>query len=405
MQERKVKEYIETSWDKAVTEYSSPSFCLPYSFVPPCINGEFRVLYYWDTYFTNVGLPADGRLDLALDNVHSLLYALKTFGCVPNCVKENGADYASQPPLLGLMIRDIYAVSKNDEWLASAVADLETEYAFWMRERITPIGLNQYAGNTQDESLLAGYYEYVAERLPLPMDIDRREKALRGKHFLAEGESGEDFTPRYARHNALDYVQIDLNAHLYGVEDFLSAYYLGKDEAKSEEYRARKEKRLALLNTYCYDEEQGVYFDYDFLAKKRSNVFCAACFLPWFYGFARNTVGLKMLFERLFGGNGIYACMDVGDRSYQWGYPNIWAPHQYFAYEALKRNGLTAEANRLAKGYVSLLASVFEKTGALWERYDDGGVAPSLEYTTQEMLGWTAGVYNHFYNALYAVQK
>lgn len=400
MRERAVKKYIEESWDIALTKLETPTFPLPYSFVPPCIHGEFRVLYYWDTYFTNVGLLADGRVDLALNNVNALLYALQEFGCVPNCVKENGADYASQPPLLGLMIRALFAATKDGEWLAKAVAALETEYAFWMRERITPIGLNQYGGNANDEALLAEYYDYVATRLPLPLDISEKEKAERAKNFLAEGESGEDFTPRYERHNALDYVQIDLNAHLYGVEQFLASYYQTKNLIKSEQYRQKQKKRLRLLEAYCYDKEQGIYFDYDFVAKKRSNVICAACFLPWFYGFGVGMDGLKRIFDRLFSGSGIYACEDLGDRSYQWGYPNIWAPHQYFAYEALVRNGLEEEAKRLAKGYVALLAVAFEKTGCLWERYDDEGVAPSLEYTTQEMLGWTAGVYNHFYKAL-----
>ena len=55
---------------------------------------------------------------------------------------------------------------------------------------------------------------------------------------------------------------------------------------------------------------------------------------------------------------------------------------------------------RLAQGYVTLLANSFEKTGCLWERYDEKGVAPALEYATQEMLGWTAGVYNHFYQEI-----
>ena len=396
------KKYILKSWDKALTQLKTSTFSLPYTFVPPCINGEFRVLYYWDTYFTNVGLLADGRTELALNNVNTLLYALNEFGCVPNCVKENGADYASQPPLLGLMIRDVFAATKDEEWFAKAVADLEKEYDFWMQERMTAIGLNQYSGNTNNEALLCEYYDYVATRLPLPLNIGVQEKVTRAKHFLAEGESGEDFTPRYGEHNALNYVQIDLNAHLYGVEEFLCDYYRDKNSSKSEQYRQKKEMRLQLLHTYCYDAEQGVYFDYDFVTKKRSNVISAACFLPWFYGFEIRRYGLKTVFEHLFGGNGVYACEDVGDQSYQWGYPNIWAPHQYFAYEALRRNGLTEEAERLAKGYIGLLAAAFEKTGCLWERYDDNGVAPSLEYTTQEMLGWTAGVYNHFYKELFS---
>lgn len=392
-----VKQYIEQSWENALTELKTPTFSLPYAFVPPCVNGEFRVLYYWDTYFTNVGLIADGRADLALNNVNTLLYALNMFGCVPNCVKENGAEYASQPPLLGLMIQDVYRATKDEEWLSKAVQGLEREYDFWMRERITKIGLNQYGGNCNNEASLCGYYDYVATRLPLPTDIPFAEKVQRGRNLLAEGESGEDFTPRYENHNALNYVQIDLNAHLYGVEEFLCNYYQDKNEQKSQQYRANLEKRLQLLNKYCYDVEKGIYFDYNFVTQKQSGVICAACFTPWFYGFGGGRYGLKAVFDRLSCKSGIYACENFCDASYQWGYPNLWAPHQYFAYEALRKNGLIAEANALLNGYMKLLSDVFEKTGCLWERYHEDGVAPSLEYTTQEMLGWTAGVYNHFY--------
>ena len=395
-----LKNYVKNSWDKALTRLETPTFVLPYSFVPPCVNGEFRVLYYWDTYFTNVGLIADDKTELAKDNVNALLYALDLFGCVPNCVRENGADFASQPPLLGLMIQDIYRATKDGAWLEKAVRGLEKEYVFWMQNRMTEIGLNQYGGNMKEPTELAGYYDYVATRLHLSTDMPISEKAARGAHFLAEGESGEDFTPRYERHNALDYVQIDLNAHLYGVEDFLARYYADKDAEKNAYYLAQKQIRFERIEKYCYDPRTGVYFDYDFVAKKRSGVVCAACFTPWFYGFGKDRAPLKKVYETLKNSGGVYACEDTGEHTYQWGYPNIWAPHQFFAYEGLKRSGLLIEARELAENYTRLLEGAFEKTGGLWERYTPDGVAPSLEYTTQEMLGWTAGVYNHFYNEI-----
>lgn len=395
-----LRNYVKQSWEKAKTELKTPSFSVPYAFVPPCIHGEFRVLYYWDTYFTNVGLIADGEKELAKSNVNTLLFALNRFGCVPNCVRERGADFASQPPLLGLMIQDLYQADKDEVWLCSAVQALEKEYAFWMQKRNTAIGLNQYRGNTNDEQALAGYYDYVATRLHLSVDMPANEKAARGANFLAEGESGEDFTPRYERHNALDYVQIDLNAHLYGVEDFLFRYYQDKDEVKSAYYGEQKFARLQRIEKYCLDKETGVYYDYDFVQGKRSNILCAACFLPWFYGFGKNKKGLEKVYQALQNAGGVYACQDVGDCSYQWGYPNVWAPHQYFAYRALKQNGLKKQADALAENYTRLLAKEFEKTDCLWERYTPEGVAPSLEYTTQEMLGWTAGVYNYLYDEI-----
>lgn len=393
-----VREYISAGWERAETKLETPTFSLPCSFVPPCAVGEFRVLYYWDTYFTNVGLLQDGRADLAKNNVNVLLYVLDKFGCVPNCAQEGGANYASQPPLLFMMIRDLFLVTGDKEQLAKGIAGLEKEYAFWQEKRSTPIGLNQYKGNTDHEETLADYYDYVTTRVSgLPTDIPLSEKAWRGKNLLAEGESGEDFTPRYGQHLALNFVQVGLNSHLYAMEDFLSQYFADKDEKKSAFYAQNRDKRRALMKKYCYDEESGIWFDYDFVNGKRSKVRCVACFLPYFHGLAEDGRGLDELCERLLCPCGVYACEDLGKSGYQWGYPNIWAPYQFFAYNALKRYGHLEQAKAVRDGYKNLVETCFEKTGEIWERYVENGVAPSTEYTTQKMLGWSAGVYNYFY--------
>lgn len=391
-------EFIKKSWGKARITASERDLPLPYPFVPPSFDetGMLRTLYYWDTYFTNIGLIADGHIDWAKENVEDLLYALHHFGCVPNYTRKDGADFCSQPPLLSLMVRDIFAVTHDEVWLQRAVEGLEKEYVFWMTKRMTPIGLNQYGCNATEEKILLEYYEYVSTRLELPQDIPTEEKMRIAKNFVAEAESGEDYTPRYAHHNALDYVQIDLNAHLYGLEAFLESYFTGKDDEKSAYYRAQKEKRVMLIEKYCFHEELGIYCDYDFISGKKNEIICAACFLPYFYGFAQKNGNLRLVYERLKTKGGVTSCQDIGTYEYQWGYPYIWAPYQYFAYEALVTYGLKDEAEELRNNYMRLLYSVFEKTGVLWERYDENGAAKDLEYPTQKMLGWTAGVYRYF---------
>ena len=243
---------------------------------------------------------------------------------------------------------------------------------------------------------LIEYYEYVSTRVELPKDISAKEKTLIAKNFIAEAESGEDFTPRHKRHNALDYVQIDLNSHLYGVEDFLSRYFKNKDEEKSLYYRNQKTRRLELIEKYCFNEKVGVYCDYNFVEDKKNEIVCCACFLPYFYRFARKNSNLLSVYNVLRSNGGVVACQDTGESNYQWGYPNIWAPYQYFAYNALWYYGFQKEAEELRLNYKTLLERVFDETGALWERYDENGNAADLEYPTQEMLGWTAGVYNYF---------
>lgn len=392
-----LNDFIKEGWGKARTYSSGTDIEMPFAFVPPSIKGDFRTLYYWDTYFTNIGLILDNHVDWALENVNNLLYVLDHFNCVPNYTRKDGADYCSQPPLLCLMVKDIYQQTRDDKWLAKAVEGLEKEYSFWMNERITAIGLNQFGYNTKSEEKLKGYYEYVSTRIELPQDISLAKKMQAARNFIAEAESGEDFTPRYTNHNALDYVQIDLNSHLYGVEDFLSDYFADKDAVKSLYYNRQKTNRLALIQKYCYDEESGLYFDYDYVKQTKSNRICSACFLPYFYGYAVDGRGLKTLFEKLKTKSGIVSCEDIEVYSYQWGYPNIWAPHQYFACVALENYKFIEDAKYLRNGYLNLLSSVFNKTGALWERYNENGNAADLEYPTQQMLGWTAGVFRYFY--------
>lgn len=393
-----LREYIRTSWVKAVTEKKTGTLILPYPFVPPCVEGDFRVIYYWDTYFTNVGLIMDGKIKCAKYNVDNLLYSLDYFGCVPNYTQDEGAKWCSQPPLLRLMVEDVYKVIQDENWHHDALLKLEKEYAFWMKERISKIGLNQYGTNEKSEEELAWYYDTtVCSRLDVPKDISVAEKAQSARNFVAEAESGEDFTPRYRCHNALDYTQIDLNSHLYGLEDYLAHAYAGKDAEKSAYYARKREARLALIEQYCLDKRSGIYSDYDFVVQQRSDRICAACFLPYFYGFAKDGVGVKTIYKKLKTKGGVVACEDTGDYSYQWGYPNIWALHQYFAYVALKNYGHEEEATELRRAYMQNLEKEFAKTGNIWERYDENGIAKDLEYKTQPMLGWTAGVYNYFW--------
>ena len=398
-EQRSLIEFIKEGWSRARTTAGEADLDLPYSFIPPSISeqGLHRTLYYWDTFFTNVGLIEDGYIKWARENVDNLLYALKYFGCVPNYTRKDGADFCSQPPLLCLMIKDVYEATEDAIWLKTAVEGLESEYAFWMKERITPLGLNQHGCNATDREVLLYYYGYVSSRIALDQTLSDEEKIRKAKNFVAEAESGEDFTPRYENHNALDYVQIDLNAHLYGVEDFLSKYFADKDAQKASFYNARKKHRLELIEKYCFNEKTGTYCDYNFVADKKNDIICAACFLPYFYGFARKNGNLSYIYQTLKTKGGVVSCQDTGDNIYQWGYPFIWVPHQYFAYKALVDYGLNAEAEELRLNYMHLLSSVYERTGVLWERYDENGEAKDLEYPTQQMLGWTAGVYRHFY--------
>ena len=186
-----LNEFIKKGWKEARTTAGERDLPLPYPFVPPSYtkDGMHRTLYYWDTYFTNIGLIADGHIEWAIENVENLLYALHYFGCVPNYTRKDGADFCSQPPLLALMVEDVFNVTHDEAWLKRAVEGLEKEYAFWMEKRMTSIVLNQYGYNATDEKALLEYYEYASTRVELAQNIPLEEKLRIAKNFIAEAES------------------------------------------------------------------------------------------------------------------------------------------------------------------------------------------------------------------------
>ena len=87
---------------------------------------------------------------------------------------------------------------------------------------------------------------------------------------------------------------------------------------------------------------------------------------------------------------------------YQWGYPNSWAPNNWWAYLANNRVGNQEKAKTIIKNYLDTVSAEFEKSGKLYEKYDavQGGKAVVNEYEVPEMLGWTAGVFSRFFNIL-----
>ena len=73
---------------------------LHYPYVVP--GGRFRELYYWDSYFTLLGLVRDGRRDLAQGIVDNFADLITRYGHVPNGTRTYYLS-RSQPPVFFLM--------------------------------------------------------------------------------------------------------------------------------------------------------------------------------------------------------------------------------------------------------------------------------------------------------------
>ena len=100
--EAPVQDHINKLWDILARvpekeDFYSSRIALPYPYIVP--GGRFNEIYYWDSYFTMLGLQVSGRIDMIEDMVKNFAHMIKEFGFIPN---GNRSYYLgrSQPSLL-----------------------------------------------------------------------------------------------------------------------------------------------------------------------------------------------------------------------------------------------------------------------------------------------------------------
>ena len=74
-----VSEFINKYFGDTVkhkTEDEGRILGLPYPYTTPCANELFIEFFYWDTYFTNVGLIAEGNIEQAKNNADNMAYII-----------------------------------------------------------------------------------------------------------------------------------------------------------------------------------------------------------------------------------------------------------------------------------------------------------------------------------------
>ncbi len=391
-----VIDYIKKNWHRSIyldepgTGFGGVD--LPFEYTSPCIKGEghFYFFFYWDTYFTNVGLLRHGLCDTAKNNIKNMFYLIDRQGYMPNHV---GIHNRSQPPYLCQMVKEYVAATGDHAFRQQALPYLRHEYNWWITARHTPTGLQRHGHHDTAEGCREFYGIQRIIALGHSVDASDECKSRVGGQFMAEAESGWDFCQRFDA-RCLDYNAVDLNGLLYSYETYLAE----ADAVNAAGYwQDRAAKRKEWVNTYLWSDEKGWFFDYDFVNHRHSQVYSLAAMLPLFTGLASaeqvaKMVGNLHVLERDHGiavANELEGCTD-----YQWSYPNMWAPMVYLTVEGLRRYGYESEAKRIAQKFVDTSLSLFAETGRLWEKTnaETGGLAAG-EYAAAPMLGWSAGVF------------
>ena len=406
-------------------------------FVVP--GGRFNEMYGWDSYFESVGLLIDGKTKLAKAMADNFQYEIEYYGKILNA---NRSYYLTrtQPPFYSSLIREVYEITRDKKWLHKHLNTAIKEYeTVWMVEgkRLTSNGLNRYLaeGIGIPPECEEGHFDSVIEPLAKAKNSSINnyiEQYDHGKiqnpeldqyfiHDRSVRESGHDTSYRIEG-NCADLNLVDLNAMLYKYEtdfadlirdefdghfgNFTSAYWVEKAEDRKD-----------LVNQYLWNDQKGIYLDYNVKTNTQSDFVAATTLMPMWANMcslqqaeALVEFALPLLLEK----GGIAGCSKESRGAIsalrpqrQWDYPNGWAPHQMMIWKGLLNYGYTNEAQELIYRWLYMITrNAVDYNGTIPEKYDVveathkvfaeyGNVGTDFEYITQEGFGWMNASYQY----------
>ncbi|KAG5458946.1 MAG: glycoside hydrolase [Olpidium bornovanus] len=296
-------------------------------------------MYGWDSYFEALGLMIDGRLDLAKNMVDNFVYEIKHYGKILNANRSYSLT-RSQPPFLTEMSLRVFErlpadrEKENVAWLHEAFAAAIREYyEVWMSPpRLDPkTGLSRYhpTGIGMPPETEASHFDHVVEPYAKALGVDvktyqamyndgRAKEPHLDTYFIhdrAVRESGHDTTYRLEKKCA-DMATIDLQCLLYkyevdigtAIRDIFGGRFempparkkkksgsATPDVETPEPWFERARRRKALIDKYCWNEEKGMYFDYDTRLEEQSVYESVTAFWALWAGCASEAQAARLL--------------------------------------------------------------------------------------------------------------
>lgn len=424
-------------------------------------GGRFRELYYWDTYWIIKGLLLSDMKETAKGMIENLLSMVERFGFVPN----GGRIYylnRSQPPVLSLIMAEYITNTRDYGFLRSNVGTLESELQFWLEKRTRNIEIDgkNYtlahfsSNNTKvdiDEDPENVYKDPNADAVSKDVSMEKKRSKVVNRSYGAFGtprpesyiedietcsiykyhterakcyteiqggaESGWDFSSRWFFDskgdptNQLQTIQsrrvlpVDLNAYLCRAFYELSQFYNTIGDSKKTNYWTEKYQHwMESIDKVLYNEEYGIWFDYDIELQKQRKIFYASNFAPlWTESYdltkakefgKRATIYLKQTGIISYAGGIPASLIKSGE---QWDFPNAWPPLQEIVIMGLEKSGdeeAQQVARTFAKRWIESNIKSFIENKEMFEKYDSvhpGQYGGGGEYDVQSGFGWTNG--------------
>lgn len=392
---------------------------LPNPYIVP--GGRFREMFYWDSYFTLVGLLQSNQDKLAKDMIDNFAYLINQVGYIPNGNRTYFLT-RSQPPFFAAML-NLYGQKHGMDSVIQYLPELEKEYAYWMDHQVS-IPRKAMSGEhlvvLDNGDYLNRYYgardvpraEAFNKEAKWAQDYGIENKPLFFRNLRAACESGWDFSSRWfadgknkATINTMDLIPVDLSSLLYSLESTLAEFQAYKQQtARADFYRKRAEQRKAFIQTYHYDAATGTYQDYNFVTRQRTGHLSIAMAFPLFVNAATAESArhvARHIKDKLLMPGGVVTTLTASGE--QWDYPNGWAPMQYITVEGLLQYNEKPLALEIARRWLTLNERVYREDGKMMEKYnvvDTQLKAGGGNYPNQDGFGWTNGVDIAFYHLL-----
>ncbi|MFD4421042.1 alpha,alpha-trehalase TreF [Agromyces sp. NPDC058484] len=416
---RSLREHIDDLWPVLTREPrthppATSVLPLPEPYVVP--GGRFREIYYWDTYFTMLGLMESGRLELARSMVEDLAYLIDTYGHVPN---GNRTYYLSrsQPPVFALMVELLARHGGCDA--TEFLPQLIREHGWWMggADELRPAEVHGHCVRLENGDLLNRYWDDrdTPREEMLHADVLTAQASERPRHEVyrelrACAASGWDFSSRWcddpsdlAGIRTTSILPVDLNGLLHRLEADIArqSRAVGDDETALR-YHALAEQRRAAIDRWLWDDAAGAYLDFDWQRGTARESLTTATVMPLFVGAASPAQAHRTadaLRDRLLRPGGIGT--SEHESLEQWDKPNGWAPLQWLTISGLRAYDLadlTVLADEITGRWLKTVGALYRRETKLVEKYtlvpdpDDTVGGGGGEYPLQDGFGWTNGV-------------
>ncbi len=359
-------------------------------------------------------------MDIIENMVENFSYLIHQIGFIPN---GNRTYYLgrSQPPFFALMVK-LLREEKGDTALLKYASALEKEYQFWMDGEKSLTKENTAQRRVvllPNGSLMNRYWD--------DHDIPRPEAYIEDTHLAkqtnaaptkiyrdirAAAESGWDFSSRWFKLKdkmetiqTTELIPVDLNCLLLHLEEtLLEIYELKKDHSQIHLFKSKITQRKKAIQTYCWNEETGFYFDYHHIKNEQTFHYNLAAVYPLFFSIAteKQSKSVAQIIEEMFLHSG-GVVTTIHKTGQQWDAPNGWAPLQWMTFKALKNYGHLDLAKKIKDNWVAANEKVYKETGKMMEKYnvmDTTTQAGGGEYPNQDGFGWTNGVYLKLVNEI-----